>query len=247
MKTYYKLTDKYGCTCYYKLTDKHGCTYGGSTQWVPGTVITRGLDGPCVPVEMCSAFAVHAYTSPELGMMLTPLHNSFVIEPRCFEVYGEVLASDWDKVAAPAFVCGPEVQLPNVTMEMRVKFAIYCVQAVIKNACLKWSQWAERWLSEESCGYTTNPANADRIIHAAVSAIDALNTAQSAAIATRAGAINVARVDITAYNAAFYASYAARDAAAHADHIADNASTAASIVARIAKLDLDGLAKQAIA
>ena len=210
----------------YKLTDEHGCTRGG-TQWGEGVTHSGTGEG-----ELCGPGFIHAYLSPELAVLLNPIHAN-IKNPRLWECDGEIAQNDRNtKVGCVSLTTVREVPLPAVTTEQRVTFAIRCTLLVYRAP--DFVAWAERWLSGE-----------DRTRESAADAADAAYAAAwSVAWAEAATAAwSVAWAATEAATAAWAAASAA-DAAAAAD-----AASAASAAARYAanqRFDLVALAREAL-
>lgn len=146
----------------FKLTDENGRTYGG-TQWGKG--VTHRAPGRGL---LCSAGWVHAYEHPLLAVLLNPIHANFS-NPRLWEAEGEVGIRDGQlKCGTAELTTVREIPLPEVTTEIRVRFAILCALEVYKEE--GFVKWAQGWLSGE-----------DRGVEAARAAWAAAEAAQAAA------------------------------------------------------------------
>jgi len=213
----------------YKLTNENGQTHGGC-QWGEGITHSRDEllegDGP-----LCSGYWYHAYVDPVLAVLMNPAHANFD-NPRLWEAEGEPDCIEPDKVGTKSLTTIREVDLPDVTVEQRVKFGILASMKVFQNK--GFMSWAEAWLSGE-----------DRTAHAARHAAAAAAYATDAAYAARA-AVDAARH--AAYAAAYDAAYAAarHAAAAAAADAACDAARAAVDAAACGGLDLVTLAHQAV-
>jgi hypothetical protein len=132
-------------TILYKLTDEQGRTRSdeaNETQWGPNVTHTAvGEDDD----DLCSDGWIHAYLSPELAVLLNPVHAEFA-NPRLWEAEGEIGAAEGQlKVGCKTLTTVRELLLPEVTTEQRVKFAVLCAKAVYRER--KWVAWANAWLS----------------------------------------------------------------------------------------------------
>jgi hypothetical protein len=191
----------------YKLTNQDMQTYGGF-QWKIGEAAPR-LSGKG---ELCSAVYYHAYKHPELAIVFNPIHAAFA-KPCLFEARGRVAKDDGLKVGCRTLTLVKELEIPSLSNETLVTFAILCVKEVNNNS--QWNIWADAWLSGE-----------DRSEEAAAEAAEA--AAWAAEAAARA-----------AEAAAGAAAWAAREAATAAATAAEAAAAeAAARVARAVNLDL---------
>jgi len=119
-------------------------------------------------VCLCSDGWIHAYLSPELAVLLNPIHAGF-LAPRLWLAEGEVGAAEGQlKVGCKSLTTVHELPLPSVSMEQRVCFGILCALAVYDDPAF--AAWAQRWLS-----------GADR----------SAESAESASMASKAAAIAV--------------------------------------------------------
>jgi hypothetical protein len=205
-------------TIVYKLTDRNGYTRKGhsnETKWGEGiTHRAKGSGG------LCSSGCIHAYTSPELAVLLNPIHAAI---PNPLMFMGEMDITHRDnsdmKVGGKSLTTDKQIPLPDISTRQRVIFAILCADAVLDlsakhmppKAIEKLADW-RRWRDDYISGKI--PANAARA---------AARAAAYAADAARAAAD------------ADYAAYAARAAAYAADAAAKNPS-----------LDLADIARRAI-
>ena len=123
----------------YKLTDSDGKTLNG-TQWGPGVSHSgTGKGGLCGPGW------IHAYEHPLIAVLLNPIQADFE-NPRLWEAKGEIGLRDGQlKCGCKTLTTVREIPLPEITTEMRVRFAILCAKEVC--ADLSWNAWADKWLS----------------------------------------------------------------------------------------------------
>ena len=124
----------------YKLTDQDDRTKGGC-QWGENiTVETDGKGG------LCSAGFTHWYTHPLLAVLLNPIHGSYDLDTaHLWEGEGEVTKNDTGlKVGCVKATTTKRIELPAVTREQRVRFAIACVWQVCKEK--RWRKWAQGWI-----------------------------------------------------------------------------------------------------
>ena len=125
----------------FKLTDGDGQTRNG-TQWGPGVSHSGTGEG-----GLCGPGWIHAYEHPLIAVLLNPIHADFK-HPRLWEAEGEIAIRDGQlKCGCKTLTTIREIPLPEITTEMRVRFAILCAKYV--RACSAWSAWADKWLSGE--------------------------------------------------------------------------------------------------
>jgi hypothetical protein len=206
-------------TILYKLTDQNMKTRPGEyneTLW--GENVTHSGTGEG---ELCGPGYIHAYLSPELALLLNPIHANYQ-NPILWECEGDIAINDKNlKVGCITLTTKKIIEQPKISSNIQVHFAILCVLEVYENS--DFIKWADNWIK-----------NIDRTsasAYAAYAAAAAADAAYSAAYAAYAAA-DAARAD-----AAYAAAYAAR-----ADAYAAYAAYAAAYVTL---LDLQSLAKKA--
>lgn len=153
---------------YYKLTTQSLTTYN-ETQWVVGEwKQTNGVG------KLCGAGWLRGYHSPELAVLLNPIHDN-IDTPRLFqvEVEGEVRDDKGLKMGATKMRLVEELTLPVYTITQRVAFGILCAKEVIDSVI--WNRWADAWLD-----------GSDRSLESAEAAADAAARAAWATWAARA-------------------------------------------------------------
>lgn len=132
----------------YKLTDAQDRTHG-DCQWGEG--VTHEADGAG---ELCTSHWLHAYSDPLLGVLLNQIHGKFDLATahmwRC-DAEGWFKDNRGLKFGATKITTIERVELPEVTTEQRVRFAIACAWQVYKWP--QWRDWARRWLggTDRSC------------------------------------------------------------------------------------------------
>ena len=176
----------------YKLTDENNYTFN-DTLWGEGVSHSGTGEG-----KLCSSGWIHAYLSPELAVLLNPLHVGFS-NPKLWEAEGEVSLNDNGlKVGCKTLTTIRQIPLPEFTINQIIAFGIYCALEVYKEE--SFVAWAESWLSGK-----------DR---SKKSANTAWITARSASYAAKsaASAASVASVASYAASAAYAADYAASSA-----------------------------------
>jgi hypothetical protein len=209
----------------YKLTDSEGYTKN-NTHWSVGT--THSLEVKLNP-QLCSRDVLHAYTSPLLAALMYPAHIDFK-NPLCFTVDGEIAVTDGTKVGCFSLTVTGTFVLPELSLTQRIAFGILCTLELLSGKDKKFTQWAEKWLSNE-----------DRSIVAATFAY-AYAADDDAAGAAYAAAYNAS----PATSAAAYAAYAAHTAAYAAHAAAYAAHAAASSDTAKNKIDFQKLAEKVL-
>ena len=211
----------------YKLTDRDGQTFGG-TQWGPGVSHSGTGKG-----ELCGPGWIHAYEHPLVAVLMNPIHANFK-NPRLWEAEGEVGLRDGQlKCGCKTLTTIREIPLPEITMEMRVRFTILCAKEVC--ACSEWNAWGDKWLSGE-----------DRTLSAAAAAYRAAMAARAsaAAMAAETAAAMAAMAAMVAEAAAYRAEAYRAEAAARAARVAE-AAEAEAAEAACCCMDLAAIAENA--
>ena len=128
----------------YKLTDSDGKTLNG-TQWGPGVSHSGTGEG-----GLCGPGWIHAYEHPLIAVLLNPIHADFK-NPRLWEAKGEIGLRDCGQIkcGCKTLTTVREIPLPEITADMRARFAILCAQHVCLCSCSAWKAWADKWLSGE--------------------------------------------------------------------------------------------------
>src|SRR3972149_2796205 len=107
----------------YKLTRLDLTTYGGY-QYVQGVRATFPGTG-----ELCGPGWSHAYTSPQLALLLNPLHAAYT-PCRLWAADGVIGATDRGlKVGCSALTLRREIAVPEIAIEERVRFGVGCAGA----------------------------------------------------------------------------------------------------------------------
>ena len=126
-------------TILYKLTERNFQTRGGC-QWGEGVTVETSGEGP-----LCGSGWTHWYLSPELAVLLNPIHAN-IKDPVLWEGEGEIGLRDAQlKVGTTRGTTLRQIPLPACSIEQRVEFAIRCALAVYAEP--KFREWAEAWLS----------------------------------------------------------------------------------------------------
>lgn len=196
----------------YKLTTQEMTTYLGF-KWELGVRQETSGNG-----DLCSAGWLHYYSDPLLAVLHNCIHAD-IQAPRLFKA--EIGPDQKDdrgmKAGTTKMTLLKELNLPEVTAEIRIRYAIGCALAVYKKP--QFREWAERWLDGTDRSYGA----------ARTSATYASSAAASATSATYASATS-----------ASYASYAASASDAYAA-----SATSASYACAASPLNLAKIAKWA--
>jgi len=161
----------------YKLTTQDMKTRPGErneTRWVVGEWVEATGD---LEQDLCSDAYIHWYDDPLLAVLLNPVH-ACLDNPRLWEVEvtGDTKTDGQLKGGSRRVRLVREIDVPRITIEMCVTFAILCAKAVYKDR--EWNTWADRWLSGED--RTTNAADAAGYAARAVVDADAVSAADAA-------------------------------------------------------------------
>jgi len=203
-------------TTLYKLTDQYWETYNG-TKWGLGVTHTASGTG-----KLCSSGWLHAYTSPELAILLNPVHAGFA-DPILWEADGKIGINDRNtKVGCKTLTTIKIITAPTFYVEDRIRFGILCAKEVYKGRAFL--SWANKWLE----GIDRSNTKTNNVIKYANAA--AANSSNY--IAT-----------IAAYTASSAAKAAIAKHAAIAAYFAANAAVKAAYVTN---LNLTQLAERAI-
>lgn len=123
----------------YKLTDQDGQTRN-HTQW--GENVTHSGTGKA---ELCTDGVIHAYEDQNIGLFMNPIQAGFK-NPRLWECSGEVAVRDHQlKCGCFTLTTIRELEIPPISTDQRVAFAIWCALKVCDDA--NFNQWCENWIS----------------------------------------------------------------------------------------------------
>jgi hypothetical protein len=127
----------------YKLTDQQGYTRRGQTnECLWGEGITHSATGHG---GLCTAGVIHAYEHPLLAVFMNPIHAN-LRNPLLWECEGEIFVREGQlKCGCKKLTTCSKISLPSITLEQRVRIAIYCALAVYKEK--HFVTWAEKWLN----------------------------------------------------------------------------------------------------
>ena len=130
----------------YKLTDENGKTgvkFKNTLQWGVGVTHTAKGEGK----KLCTDGVIHAYEDPLIAVFMNPIHRKFAAS-LLWEAEGEVVVrSGQTQCGVKTLTTVRKIPVPEITLEQRVRFAIFCALEVFKEkdfAC-----WAQKWLSDE--------------------------------------------------------------------------------------------------
>ena len=122
----------------YKLTDENNRTYN-NTQWGEGVTHTASGRG-----EMCGPGWIHFYTDPLLAVLLNPIHADFY-NPNCWEAEAVIEINNHGlKFGTTKLTTLRRIELPEISLEQKVKFGILCALAVHREP--GFVNWANAWL-----------------------------------------------------------------------------------------------------
>ena len=186
----------------YKLTDENMQTRNGY-QWSLGDWHETSGEG-----DLCGPGWLHGYEHSLLAVLHNPI-DADIQQPRLFECEwsGEIKRNGQMKCGVTRLRLVQERELPEITVEQKIAYGIYCAKEVYADK--EWNAWADAWLSGNDRSLDTAAAAAD---DAADDAADA--AAWAAARASWAAARADADADI---NAAAAASWAAARASTERD------------------------------
>src|SRR3990170_203757 len=124
---------------HYKLTDENMRTHS-ACQWTLGEWKETSGDG-----ELCGAGWLHCYKTPELAILLNPIHADFRT-PRLFRAEGDggIKRDGQLKLGRSRLRLVSEMPLPIFTTEQRIAFGILCAGIVYKDE--NWNEWAWSWI-----------------------------------------------------------------------------------------------------
>ena len=172
----------------YKLLDQELKSNNGTFQWEIGKEYTIDKPGN----KMCSDEVFHCYNHPVLAVLFNILHGN-IENPRLFEIeVPEFVNNDKLKYASKSQKLIKEIDLPVISIEQRIEFAIRVAKLVCDDE--KWNSWADKWLiGEDRTIIATRAANVAAYAvyaaaNAAAAAVYAANAAANAAYTARAAA-----------------------------------------------------------
>ena len=192
----------------FKLTNQNHETFG-KTKWGEGITHTASGIG-----DLCTNGWIHFYKNPKLAVFFNPIHANF-IDPVLWECSVDgIIKSDGTKYGCTKLTTIKIIEIPVLTTEQRIKFAILCAKEVYKEK--GWNEWADKWLNGSD-----RTADSAKITADFAYAAYAANTTNSAYAAYATA--YVAYADVNSYTV---------DAAAHAV-VAANCLDLESLIERI--------------
>jgi hypothetical protein len=203
----------------YKLTNQNMTTHKGH-KWELNK--TYSISKENVGTTLCTDRVFHYYTSPELAILLNPMHAD-INNPRLFKIRCDSVIYDGLKGGSKRQRFIKELKLPIITNINIVAFGLLCALEVCYEP--EFRCWASNWLSGK-----------DRTTAAADVAYNAATTTVAANVAYAAYAVTTATTATTATYATYNAAAAAIANAAYAtaNAIANATATAAAIAANAA-------------
>ena len=127
----------------YKFTTQDLTTYD-DCKWAVGKWKKTTGEG-----DLCDKGWLHCYQDPILAVFHDPAYGNYLSEdnPRLWriEVNGKYLKDGYLKEGWTEMKLIEEVEIPHITTEQRVRYAIYCALEVHRNK--DFFLWAENWLS----------------------------------------------------------------------------------------------------
>jgi len=218
----------------YKLLRQDMTTYK-DFAWKVGEKYTIDKPGS----KLCSDQVFHFYESPEEAIIFNPIHanikNPLIYSCKC----ENIVATDGTKGGCKSMTLLKKIELPAITIEQKITFAIYCAKTVYKGK--RWNKWADNWLSgkDRRAPQAAAAAHAVNAVYAIANCGPDVYTAAAAASAAAASAAASADADANA-DVGDLAAAAATDAAvAAAAAVADAAVAATDAVADAADAAAD--------
>ena len=134
-----------------KLTTAESKSAYGDITWHVGKTVSIPLEDR--DNRLCEPGLLHVYEgSPELAVLLDPIHAKLGPNALCYEVKGKIVVRDGQlKVGGHRFTVVTRRGLPKATLEIRVRFALLCGLSVYKEPT--WARWAQAWLSGTDRSY----------------------------------------------------------------------------------------------
>ena len=126
----------------YKLTTQSMTTHD-DFQWQVGVKVTTSGEG-----ELCGPGWLHYYDSPELAMLMNPIHAD-IENPIGWKVEAEGIhkLDHGLKGGCTEMTLLEQIELPDISITQRVRFSILCALAVYSEPTFV--RWANYWLNNE--------------------------------------------------------------------------------------------------
>jgi hypothetical protein len=191
----------------YKLTDEFGSTRN-NTHWSEGIKHEIAKELRDNTRHLCSVHYLHAYENPLVAVFMNPAHAGY-FRPMLWQATGRVQKREGQlKCGCFSLRVVQRVQLPEITLNQRVRAAIYC--ALTRPQADNFIHWANEWLSGRNrTQAAANVAQAAAYTAIAYTAAYATDAAYAAAVA--------AESDATDATDAAYAAAQAAQAVVYAD------------------------------
>jgi len=159
--------------------------------------VTHTADGKG---RLCTKHWIHAYTDPILAVLMNPIHGKYdTYTGHMWECEGEIGRRNGDrKVGCKKLTTIKRIDMPRITIEQRIRFAILCAKKVCKDR--KWNKWANGWLSRKD-----RTADAARAAHTAAAVDTTYATCAATYTIDAAAAVDATSI---AYAAAYAVAYA---------------------------------------
>ena len=208
----------------YKITTQNMTTHNGH-PWEVG--VEQTVLNPTA--ELCSPGVFHFYDSPEIAVLMNPIHAN-IANPRLFAAeIDRVVIHDGTKGGCHGMTLVLELPLPTIDMATRLAFGIFCALEVYPDA--DFSAWAAAWMDGSDRSRAAGAAWEAAEAAAGAAAGAAAEAAEAAAEAAAGAAGAAAEAAAGAAEAAAEAAAGAAEAAAGA---AEAAKAAAGAAARAA-------------
>jgi hypothetical protein len=125
---------------FYKLTNPDKTTFGGF-KWKVGKWYKTSGEG-----DLCWEGWLHFYHSPDLAVLLNPIHADFK-DPVLWEAEcrGKSLDDRGLKIGWTEARIVKKIKLPKWTTTQKVAFGILCAKEVFFDNV--WNRWADDWIS----------------------------------------------------------------------------------------------------
>lgn len=195
----------------YKLTDRDGYTQRDTPyalKW--GEWVTHEASSP--GTELCTSQVIHYYGSPELALLLNPIHAG-ITEPLVWEAeISKSVAHDGLKGGAKRLTTIQQVTIAAPTTAQRVRFAILCSLELpqVPGYCA----WTRHWLDGTNRTEVAAEAVAAAVATAVTRAVARKDMIEAVSAGAAAGAAEAAAAPIKAAVAAAAAVGWAAEAAA---------------------------------
>lgn len=126
----------------YKLSTQERTTHNGFLLPAEGVIFSAAnlKDEP----RECSDTVLHHYADPRLAVLFNPIHAD-IRNPRIHKIECDEIGTDGLKGWARHQRIIEEIDLPVISLEQKVAFAIYCAKPFCNDPA--WLSWAENWMN----------------------------------------------------------------------------------------------------